>query len=53
MPNMSHCRFYNTLKDLEDCFEHMDEENLGRNEKEAREELIDLCKKIANHCQEF
>ena len=43
MGNMSYCRFQNTLLDLRDCFEHMDDDDLGREEEDARRELIDVC----------
>jgi hypothetical protein len=29
MPNMSYCRFVNTYQDLQECFEHMDDEDLS------------------------
>jgi hypothetical protein len=49
MGNMSYCRFRNTLQDLEDCFEAMEGslEDLGADEQQALEELIDLCWAIA------
>lgn len=46
--NMPHCRFENTLRDLKDCVRNMnniDDDNMD--EKEAKEELIKLCKEIA------
>ena len=43
--NMSYCRFINTLKDLQDCYEHIDDE-LQEDEQHARKALIELCKKI-------
>jgi hypothetical protein len=45
MSNMSHCRFENTLGDLEDCYEHM-EEDLSETEAKAKEKLIKLCADI-------
>ncbi len=48
MSNMSHCRFYNTLSDLRDCYEHMDEELMAVAEHESRLRLIRLCVKIAS-----
>jgi len=50
MPNMSYCRFSNTLGDLEDCEEHMDdgEDDLSDGEIKARKRLIALCKRIAD-----
>lgn len=45
---MSYCRFRNTLSDLEDCYEHIDDEDLDEEEKEARKQMIELCKNIAS-----
>ncbi len=48
MGNMSYCRFENTLPDLRDCYDNMDdEENLSPEEKRARKRLIQLCSDIA------
>lgn len=49
MSNMSYCRFENTLRDLEDCSEHLDDENLSKYEQRARERLIELCREIGEH----
>lgn len=46
MSNMGYCRFENTLLDLRDCYEYMDEK-LSGNEARARERLIKLCECIA------
>lgn len=43
---MSYCRFQNTLKDLIDCYNHLEDLEIGKEEEEAREKLIDLCLKI-------
>jgi len=43
MANMSYCRFENTLRDLQDCYDHMDDNNLSSSEKIARQRIIDLC----------
>jgi hypothetical protein len=51
MPNMAHCRFQNTLLDLRDCYEHMDDDDLSDEEKDARQELLELCDRIG--CEEF
>jgi hypothetical protein len=49
MSNMSYCRFENTLNDLKDCFNHIDNvDNLSESEKRARERLIRICLDIAN-----
>lgn len=61
MPNMSHCRFENTLKDLEDCQETLDQngvqsilDNASEYEKPAVRKLIALCKAIADdHHEEW
>jgi hypothetical protein len=39
MPNMSYCRFQNTLQDLRDYYENMEE-------KKAKARLIKLCPRI-------
>ena len=52
MANMSHCRFYNTNLDLQDCIDYaeqlintdgkdLDGENLSKMEKDAMLEMID------------
>lgn len=43
MANMSYCRFHNTLMDLEDCYEHLNDTDLSRDEENARARLIELC----------
>jgi hypothetical protein len=47
MGNMSYCRFINTLQDLQDCYENMDDEELSEGEEKARKRLIQLCDNIA------
>ena len=51
MSNMSYCRFENTLADLRDCNEHMDEDMEDRSdeEKQAKKNLIKLCKEITSN----
>ena len=60
--NMSYCRFQNTLGDLRDCYEawdkyadrdddsdddaYLDMDVLSEDERDAREQLLALCKKI-------
>lgn len=47
MGNMSYCRFQNTLEDLRDCYESMDETaDLSKDEGRARRSLIKLCANI-------
>jgi hypothetical protein len=50
MANMSHCRFENTLKDLKNCYEHLEEtkEELGEYEWKAKLKLIELCLEIVS-----
>lgn len=45
--NMTYCRFQNTLEDLRDCQEHMDDSELSPEEMQARKELIEVCWRIA------
>ena len=45
MSNMSYCRFQNTLEDVRDCYDHMDDE-LSEEEQLARDKLITLCRMI-------
>jgi hypothetical protein len=47
MSNMSYCRFENTLGDLEDCFDHIQDDDLSSTEERCRKALIELCKEIA------
>jgi hypothetical protein len=47
MANMSYCRFENTVRDLEDCYDAMDERDLSEIETNARRRLIALCVDIA------
>ena len=47
MANMSYCRFENTLHDLRDCLEHMEDDDLSDDEVRARAKLCDTCKTIA------
>lgn len=50
---MSYCRFRNTLYDLRDCLNHIDDgDDLSETEMEKRRELIALCKKIADEFQD-
>ena len=49
MSNMSYCRFQNTLSDLSDCVEHMDDTDLSDEERRAMQKLIDVCATITGH----
>lgn len=47
MSNMSYCRFQNTLQDLRDCSNVMEEtEDLSIDECNARQSLLRLCEEI-------
>ena len=49
MSNMSYCRFENTANDLDDCFEHWDDdEELTEEEKRGKEKILDLCRDIVD-----
>jgi len=52
MSNMSYCRYENTLADLRDCAQAIEEEEgmgeaLSETEAQAKEALIELCCDIA------
>ncbi len=48
MSNMSYCRFQNTLSDLRDCYDNMnDTDDLSLEEIKAYNRLVKLCKEIA------
>jgi hypothetical protein len=46
MSNMSYCRFQNTLPDLEDCEEHITDNDLSEEEEKAKKRLVETCKLI-------
>lgn len=46
MANMSYCRFQNTLQDLRDCRDNMDDDDLSDAEKSARYWLLKMCDEI-------
>jgi hypothetical protein len=49
MPNMSYCRFQNTLGDLKECYETLGEKEiseLSEDEQRAARRLIKLCSRI-------
>ena len=47
MSNMSYCRFENTLADLRDCFDNMDDQDLSDREQVQRDLMIKVCCEIA------
>jgi hypothetical protein len=53
MANMGYCRFQNTLSDLRDCLEHLDDDDLSEEEQNARKRLIKVCKQVVEYsCDE-
>ena len=52
MGNMSYCRFENTFNDLNDCYDDMvygkDIDDLSETERDYRNRLVELCKKISD-----
>ena len=46
MANMDYCRFRNTLEDLRDCADAINDE-LSAEEKRARDRLVEVCREIA------
>lgn len=48
MPNMSYCRFENTLNDLRDCYYNMDSNDLSESEFHKRKALVEMCMSIAD-----
>ena len=48
MSNMGYCRFRNTLLDLQDCYESMQDDLESTEEHQARKDLVTLCKDIVN-----
>lgn len=52
MGNMEYCRFRNTLKDLRDCKQYLNDDLNSEEEIIARKKLICLCVEIAQDAQE-
>ena len=49
MTNMSYCRFENTLGDLKDCWDNINDiEDASEYEIKARYDLVKLCIEISN-----
>ena len=46
MSNISYCRFENTSHDLQDCLEHINDNDLSEEENESRIKLTKICKEI-------
>lgn len=50
MANMSYCRFNNTLNDLEDCKEALENREIeSESEKRKAKALIELCQEIVDN----
>jgi hypothetical protein len=49
MANRSYCRFRNTLEDLRECYDNMDESDVSEEEQRARKRLIQLCREIVDN----
>ena len=43
MGNMAYCRFENTVKDMQDCIDHLDEQINSTVEERARDKFVKLC----------
>lgn len=54
MANMSYCRFENTLRDLQDCYDALNdpEDQLSPDEESAKTRLIKLCADISEEFSE-
>ena len=52
MPNMGYCRFQNTYRDLQDCYEHLWDDELSFEEQRHRDFLVELCKEIAEETED-
>jgi len=48
MSNMSYCRFRNTLTDLYDCRENINDPHISEDELPARNRLIKVCQDIVD-----
>jgi hypothetical protein len=47
MPNMSYCRFENTMNDLRDCLRHIHVKAENNFDEQARQSMIALFDEIA------
>jgi len=54
MSNMGYCRFQNTLADLRDCYDHIEDvEDLSEEEARARKRIVKLCLTIADESEDY
>lgn len=50
MANMGYCRFQNTVPDLRDCEEALDDfDSLSDDEQQAAKRLLKICHRIAEN----
>lgn len=47
MPNMSYCRFENTMDDLRDCLNHIHRKAENDFDERARQSMIELFREIS------
>ena len=50
---MSYCRFENTYRDLQDCYNNMDSSDLSKSEFYMRRHMIALCMSIVDEYQDL
>ena len=48
MSNMSYCRFRNTLIDLQECADYINDDDISPEEARAREYLVAVCTDIVD-----
>lgn len=53
MSNMSYCRFQNTLEDLRDCEEHINDIDISEEELQARNRLVEMCEDIVKEADKI
>jgi hypothetical protein len=46
MSNMSYIRFHNTLEDLQECYDHLDDDDISEAEAEERVRLVGPYRQI-------
>jgi len=51
--NMSYCRFQNTLNDLRDCAENINDATMSKDELYARNLLVKTCNTITQEAEEI
>jgi hypothetical protein len=51
MANMGYCRFENTYRDLNDCYDNINN-HLSESEHEFRKRLVELCQSIVDEYDE-